>query len=403
MPSPRIFISYSSIDQDTASYIHAELLKRGADVFIDYRGLMEGDDFHERLAGEIKGRDIILFLVSANSIISNWVKTELKYAFLHHKQIVPLALDNSELPDALFFVDVIQRRTFERTPASLDQLAAALGVTPNPVSVKTTGSLNAPDFSGKLQNDAKNVLRVLPPPFEWCYIPPGRVTLEDFSAKGGTRGGAYMLDGFALAKYPVTNAQYDIFVIASDGFADAKWWDFSDMAREWRASHSYGQLSSYGNEECPRVSVTWYEAVAFTRWLAAKCEQPIYLPSEQEWQRAAQGDSGYTFPWGNDFDAEKCNCSVGINPVKRTTPVTKYANGKSIYGVMDMSGNVSEWTATGWGDEQVILQRDARRVLRGGSWNLGISSLVRAGHRDWAMPDDWNMNVGFRVARAITP
>src|SRR5690606_22290045 len=93
----------------------------------------------------------------------------------------------------------------------------------------------------------------------------------------------------------------------------------------------------------------------------------ITLPTEQQWQRAAQGDDGRKYPWGNDFDPQRCNTEE--SGIGKPTPVTQYPNGASPYGVFDMAGNVFEWCLTQWGEDSAALEGGSRRVLRGGAFD----------------------------------
>ena len=92
----------------------------------------------------------------------------------------------------------------------------------------------------------------------------------------------------------------------------------------------------------PRENVNWYEAMAFANWLGAQLRMTITLPTVAQWQRAAKGDDDRYFPWGDDYDEDRCNTvETGL---KQTTPVDRYRKGASPYGVYDMAGNVWEWT-----------------------------------------------------------
>jgi formylglycine-generating enzyme required for sulfatase activity len=147
------------------------------------------------------------------------------------------------------------------------------------------------------------------------------------------------------------------------------------------------------------VGVSWYEALAFCRWLGEQTGENILLPTEQQWQRAAQGDDNRTYPWGEGIDDSRCNYSRNVG---RTTPVTNYPAGASPYGVMDMSGNVWEWCLTQYDDGSEDIEGTNRRVLRGGSWN-NSDHYVRAAYRYYGNPYDWYYSIGFRVVYVRLP
>lgn len=243
------------------------------------------------------------------------------------------------------------------------------------------------------------VTAILPPPFAWRAVPAGSITLRE---RGGYLAQPMRVDvaAFNMARYPVTNGQFARFVTAADGYDDERWWTFSPDAAEWHLENPQAKAVDYGADDHPRTHVAWYEAVAFCRWLSARTGQAIRLPSEAEWQRAAQGDDGRQYPWGDEWDAGLCHNNTGhenIGPY----PVLDYASkGGSPFGVADMAGNVWEWCATRWNTGTDDLNGDAVRVLRGGSWFDDVQSFFRVTARS-----SWNPGLrsdlrGFRIVSA---
>ena len=132
----------------------------------------------------------------------------------------------------------------------------------------------------------------------------------------------------------------------------------------------------------PGETVSWYEAIAFCRWLDARLRGrggipegwEVRLPTEQEWEKAARGTHGQEFPWGQQFEPGYANIDgtqghAGSHSLGQTTAVGSYPQGVSPYAAFDMAGNVWEWCLT-----KRIEPHDASvgggdmRVLRGGSW-----------------------------------
>lgn len=236
-----------------------------------------------------------------------------------------------------------------------------------------------------------DVREILPAPFEWCDIPAGKVvTLETKQI--------FEVAAFQMAKYPITNAQYDEFLTEKDGYWDIHWWDYSDEAKQWRVGNKTPKDTAFLGNDLPRTNVTWYEAVAFCRWLSSRTQLNIMLPSEQQWQRAAQGDDGREYPWGNQKPDKKL-CNFGSN-VGQTSPVTQYPNGASPYGVIDMAGNVWEWCLTEPYTDSVNMNGNNLRIVRGGSW-VDLTVTLRAASRYWYLPSRMNNNQGIRVARSF--
>ncbi|MBI5650689.1 MAG: twin-arginine translocase TatA/TatE family subunit [Chloroflexi bacterium] len=196
------------------------------------------------------------------------------------------------------------------------------------------------------------------------------------------------LDAYYISETPVTNEDYKKFVDAT-GYKVPDHWD-----KNWRTFPT-------GKDNHPVVNVTWDDANAYARWAGCR------LPTEAEWEKAARGTDGRRYPWGNEFDATRCNSYE--SEIGDTTPVGEYSlrGGNSPYGIKDMAGNVWEWCAD-WYDAEYYKNSPARnpkgsetgnfRVVRGGtfagSWD------VRCAYRFWLDPLDWLRYLGVRVVFA---
>jgi formylglycine-generating enzyme required for sulfatase activity len=209
-----------------------------------------------------------------------------------------------------------------------------------------------------------------------------------------------MLDEFEIGKYPVTNADYQAYVKETNRRAPSHW--TGQEFPEDLAAH-------------PVVNVGWHDAGAYCEWLTQKLRETKYLsenqvirlPTEAEWEKAASWDdvkkAKYIFPWGNVWDATKCNSSE--SGIGTTTPVGKYSpDGDSPYGAADMAGNVWEW-CTDWYNENYYQNSPKEnpkgpdagvfRALRGGTFVI-VSNGVRAASRNLGDPDRSKF-FGFRL------
>jgi formylglycine-generating enzyme required for sulfatase activity len=235
-------------------------------------------------------------------------------------------------------------------------------------------------------------LEVMPKPFAWVDIPAGKVTLTEggYVPKGGQ---TFDLLAFSIAKYPVTNAQFAGF-IGAGGYNDKgrKWWTAGGLQakdKENWMQPRYWDDAKWNQPDHPVVGVSWYEAVAFCAWLREVTGENINLPTDQQWQRAAQGDDGRDYPWGQNWISGRCNNSVSPEESSQTTLVTYFEGkdeGDSLFGVSDMAGNVWEWCVTDFNSGSSKLDRTVERVLRGGSWLNNLSGNFRCVYRNWATP-----------------
>jgi len=246
------------------------------------------------------------------------------------------------------------------------------------------------------------------PDIEWLEIPGvAGYVMKAEGFDGNAEVGPIDIEPFQMAKYPVTYAQYQIFVDAADGYGNVDWWDYSEDAKKWRTKNPQPRDANWAISNRPREQVSWYEAVAFCQWLSARTGQEIRLPTEWEWQWAAAGDTGWDYPWGPEYlpgyaNIDEVGSGAGPYYLRETSAVGMYPQGKSPFGVLDMSGNVWEWCLNEYNTrENTSLNGTNVRVLRGGSWNNQTNNL-RAAYRSRNTPDDTLNNHGFGCARSLS-
>ena len=228
---------------------------------------------------------------------------------------------------------------------------------------------------------------ILLPDLDWVEIPGG-----DFVYQGGERR---TLAAFRMARYPITNVQYQTF-IAAGSYWNKRWW--GDLVRP------EPQPSAWPQANRPRTDVDWYEAVAFCRWLTAQLGYEVRLPTESEWERAARGRDGREYPWGDGYQTGRANIDeksskAGEWNLQQTTAVGMYPQGASSEGMLDLSGNVWEWCLNKYErPEQTAADSSGdRRVLRGGSWYVS-PDLACGSYRSSNNPDyRYVLSGGFRV------
>jgi formylglycine-generating enzyme required for sulfatase activity len=230
---------------------------------------------------------------------------------------------------------------------------------------------------------------------QMVYIPAGNSMIGGDDGDGNEKPPHELyLNGFYIARFPVTNAQYQEYVAAM----------LHPVPDHWKAGRLW-RVGTYprGRGDHPVVFVSWRDALGYCRWLSAETGQEIRLPTEAEWEKAARGTGGLRYPWGNEFDQSKCNTQEAI--ILDTTPVGKYSpQGDSPYGIGDMAGNVSEWTSSLYrpypydpDDGREDLEAEGHRVVRGGSFD-GLRRYARCTFRGKVIPRHRLGSRGFRCA-----
>ncbi len=189
-----------------------------------------------------------------------------------------------------------------------------------------------------------------------------------------------VLTTYYIDKYETTVGQYRPFIKSTR-----------------RLSPRYWQSEKFNAEiDHPVVGVSWEDARAYCDWVGKR------LPTEAEWEKAARGDQGLRYPWGDEPEEMRLNAR-GKDAVRYTSAVGSFPEGKSPYGVMDMSGNVWEWTSDWYlpyPDNQTEndMYGEQFKIIRGGSWNANLD-LARTTVRGKSLPDQQQNSVGFRCAR----
>ncbi len=199
------------------------------------------------------------------------------------------------------------------------------------------------------------------------------------------------LPAYEIAKYPVTNNEYYLFIY-NVGYRVPKTWE--------------GFHAPIGLEDHPVTGVSRKDVEEYIKWINSTTGQNYRLPSEAEWEKAARGSDQRLYPWGDNFDPWRCNTNESRK--KLTSPVGSYSpGGDSPYEVADMVGNVWEWTRSNFqpypyksDDGRETRTQGAKGVVRGGAWYYS-RALARVSSREAALEDYLSTSLGFRLSRAI--
>ena len=274
------------------------------------------------------------------------------------------------------------------------------------------------------------------PDIVWCHVPAGPFWMGDGKDQHLNEHLDY---DYWISRYPVTVAQFETFVQAG-GYQETRYWFEAEKVGVWEDGqirgrgrpYDFGEPFSLRNH--PVVGVSWYEALAFCRWLeeqsgVSSCEFRVWrndqletlnsklqtfrvrLPSEAEWEKAARGGASAEnpypqrrYPWGDEPDPNRANYDE--TGIKSSNTVGCFPAGASPYGVEELSGNVWEWTRSSYeqypydpgdGREDLMASVNTHRVLRGGAFNSYVGSDVRCARRNWYSPYSHRRNYGFRL------
>ena len=364
MPEPvRIFVSHSHQDNDFGVRLVPDLrVALGGDesaVWYDVSGgLHGGDEWWRKIVAEITARPIFLLILSPDAMASGYVQTEFDLAFKQKhnpagKKIIPILYKPCQpredmtlfqmvsflepKPYELAFGELLKALGFSGAPAEPPRAQPAMPATPQHAAPPDRFPPRLAELGYRIA--FLNGAEVILPPL--CDVPAGPFLMgsdpnkDKDAAKDEQPQHWATLPAFHMANYPVTVAEYACFVRATN---------------RTEPKSTYNQLTwaqqTSGRLDHPVVNVSWHDALAYAQWLAEHTNQPGRLPSEAVWEKAARWDArtgtARIYPWGDTFDAKRCNTSESKQGI--TTPAGSYPNGASPYSVQGMSGNVWEWT-----------------------------------------------------------
>ncbi len=275
-----------------------------------------------------------------------------------------------------------------------DQLTSTVREAPT-IAVEG-GSLNTKGFT-EITHEKDNSVMI--------FIPAGQFTMgsDNYSSERPVQ--TISLDSYFIDKYPVTNSQFRKFVEETGYVTDAEKNDSGKvrMGRRmkeftgatWKMPNASTPIE--GKDDHPVSQVSYNDAIAYCEWAGKD------LPTEAQWEKAARGPNGSTYPWGNS-DPDDTTANFADSFIDGTTPVTAYERGQGYYGAFDMAGNLYEWCKDWYVDGQRQPENPTgpdtatMRVLKGGSFSEGIDSM-RSSNRISDEPASSAVIYGFRSAK----
>jgi formylglycine-generating enzyme required for sulfatase activity len=366
----RIFINYRRDEtQEDARAIHDILRYRTEELFMDIELMRPGWDFKEILAEVLPSSDVMLVLIGPQWLEikgdsgerrlddpEDWVRMEIVMAMEHKIPLILVLIKGAAMPKSKYLPDELK---------SLSDLQAHTVTEGDGFRTDVNSLIAEIDLviEETLAERARTEGLDNPAGIEWVQIPAG----EFLYGEGYEPRYRYIDKPFLIGMYPVTNTQYKLFLDANPAHKVPKHWESE--------ARTYPQDKA----DHPVVHVSWYDAIAFCKW--AYCR----LPTIFEWEKAARGEDGRTYPWGEDWVKGKF-CNSSDEDIRDTTPVDAYPEGVSPYGVWDMAGNVWEWTET--------------VEIRGGSFT-NFPRDVRCSVYLRQKPGFGTFNNGFRVGVSL--
>lgn len=407
MDQKTVFISYRrSTSKHLARSIYQNLKMNDWDAFFDVNSIDSGD-FDRIILSQIGARAHFILLISPGSLercanSGDWVLREIEEALRLERNFVPIIEEATDFDREVAYLPASIRAEVSKKNGirllhdyfdeGLERLRTRFLKAPAYIQIVETPPAERAEVQRRMASiesspDARSSARsqvadLLPAPFAWITIP----------------GSSY-----SIAQYPITNAQFAPFVQAG-GYHSRKWW--TNAGWEMREKNQwteprYWRDTSWNDASRPVVGVSWVEAAAFCRWLSETSGEGIHLPTLEQWRYAAQGSDNRRYPWGQNWDANRCNHNVNDRGSGRTTAVSKYAGknkGDSPFGVSDMTGNVREWCRTdpetGSNDPE---SSSTYRAACGGSWMQTQPDQFQVDRVQQLRPQVWDNTTGFRI------
>jgi formylglycine-generating enzyme required for sulfatase activity len=393
----KILISYRREDSaDVTGRIYDRLVQVfPQSVFRDVDSIALGVDFRTYLDEKVAKCEVFLAVIGRDWLRGkgrkgksrledpgDFVRIEIESALKRQIPVIPVLVGGAKIPEA------------QRLPASIQDVSYRNGIVvrPDPDFHKDMDRLIAhlkqpvPSLRGPQTEPAAQSQSIprekqgisLSVPEDMVRVPKGPFLYGDEKA-------LVVIDhDYWIDKFPVTNEKYRAFIQAG-GYEKQQYW--SSEAWQWKTeqkieSPKFWKDKRWNKPDHPVVGVSYYEVEAYAKWAGKR------LPTEQEWEKAARGEDGRQYPWGEDFDKNRCNSRESV--IGHTTPVTQYSNGASPYGCYDMAGNAWEW-CDDWYDKKA-----GGRVIRGGSWTNEPKTL-RTSSSGKGSVDYQYRYVGFRL------
>jgi formylglycine-generating enzyme required for sulfatase activity len=395
-----IFISYASEDRGTAQLLAQVLAAQGWTVWWDPK-IPPGKTYDEVIEEALDNSRCVVVLWSKVSASKRWVKTEAAEGNRRRILIPALIEDNVKIPLEFRLIEAARltdwrgaqsgHGEFDNFVVAIQELLGkpakvteATLVVAQPSVIKAERYAPGTIFQDTLEDGSSGP--------EMVVIPAGSFHMGDIHGLGRDDEKpvhtVHIRNPFVLGRYHVTLDEYD---------------KYARLTRRELPTDC-----GWGRGRRPVISVSWDDAVEYSKWLSTQTGKPYRLPTEAEWEYAARS-GGKDEIWSGTSD-EKQLVHYARFSKTQTAPVgNRKPNGIGLY---DMSGNVWEWVEDCWHENYNGAPIDGfawlkdgggdcgRRVIRGGSWNF-TPVYLRSSSRLWYLADLRDSFIGFRLARDL--
>ncbi len=377
----RIFISYSRVDEPFARKIARSLSDMGAQVWLDVEDIPAGMKWSTAIQQGLNVCQIMLLIVSPESMASNNVEDEWQYFLDNKKPIIPILFRPAEKH---FQINRLQHVDFHNGSyqTAFERLMRELSAKGLPLA--NSMDLPQPRPQQPVATSPRIEFTTAPPPkpaepaagtrmtddkgVEMVYVPAGKFMMgSDENDDEKPIHEVQITTPFWLDLTPVTNESYARF-INDGGYKNSTWWTKAGWV--WVQVQKVTEPENYegfNDPLQPRVGISWYESLAYGAWRGGR------LSTEAEWEWAARGSQNRLYPWGDTFDAK--HIIFNENSSRKTAVVGSgiRQSGASWVGALDMSGNVWEWCSSLYqsypyhaDDGRENLDDEGSRIVRAG-------------------------------------
>lgn len=386
----RVFLCHASRDKPAVRVLYQQLKAKGFDPWLDDEKLLPGQDWQQVISSAVRDAHAVIVCLSRQSITKpGFVQKEIKYALdVADEQpeggifIIPLQLEPCTVPERLrrwHWVNGFDERGYHRLILALQRRAEELGITLSPTKDSQTNSepLEAVDTPTSSEQLVTPI---------WAHPVPGENLLKRYMAKPVPP----LIPRVFIAVYLVTNRDYTEFL---DDPANTTWLPThaiqsgalvdSQYLKHWRNDTYPTKLADH-----PVTHVSWNAAQAYIAWLGKQLGQPLYLPTQEEWEVAARAGRSQRQWWDDALRAEGFNCKKTSGRLSRVGEFDP-----NPFGLCDILGNVYELCAA-----PVASKQSASIIACGGSYEKEPDDVITP---IYLTPCECRSDVGFRWARAV--